>query len=178
MAKRLLQSCKLFKALVHCLMPGADIVLEPLDGISVKLIRDDDCCMLLPSIPKVSLRLLPCQLQLLLQPIPEDVDIWIAATRKGSIDPNNVTGLDAHHHLVPVTGGFELVGIEPPKWMLHWQSKIGSIDRDLASLACITSVSVGPKDLHRSSGKIERPTDGPDESVSDNRTSNHRQSAN
>jgi len=165
MAEDFLQSCKLFEALVHGLMPGTHIVLELFDDFTVKVIWNDDSRMLLPSISKVSLRLLPCLLQLLLQSISKDVDVRPGATRKGSVDPNDVASYDAHRHLVPVTRAFELVGIPVPPWMLLWQAKISSINRYLASLAGIADVPVGPEDLHRS---IERSREGNMKAVSDN----------
>ena len=161
MPEDLLQSCKLFEALVDGLMPSSDIILELFDGFTVELIWNDYRRMLLPTVTQVGLRFLPCLQQQLLQSLSKDVDVWVGATGKRPIDPNNVASYDANRHLVPVTRGFELVGEPVPLWMLLWQPKIGSINRDLASLACITEVSVGPKDLHRSTGKIDRrPTEG------------------
>jgi len=115
--------------------------------------------MLLPTVTQVGLRFLPCLQQLLLQSLSKDVDIWVGTTRKGSVDPNDVASNDAQRNLVPVTRGFELEGIEVPPRMLCWQSKISSINRDLASLASITDMSVGPDDLQRAHG-TGRPTKG------------------
>jgi len=149
MPEDLLQSCKLFKALVDGLMPSSDIILELLDSFTVKLIWNDYRGMRLPTVTQVSLRFLPCLQQQLLQSLSKDVDVWVGTTGKGSIDPNDVASNDAQRNLVPVTRGFELEGIPVPISMLCWQSKIGSINRDLGSLPGITDVSVGPEDLQQ-----------------------------
>jgi len=60
MPEDLLQSSKLFEALVDSLMPSSDISLELLDIITVKLIWNDYRRMLLPAVTQVGLRFLPC----------------------------------------------------------------------------------------------------------------------
>ena len=102
MSKDFAQSSELFEALVDGFMTGTDILFELLDGIAVELIWNDDGCMLLPTISQICLCLLLCLQQLLLQSSAKDIDIRECTTRERTIDPDDVAGLDAHRHLVPV----------------------------------------------------------------------------
>jgi len=76
-------------------MPSSDIILELLDSFTVELIWNDYRGMLLPTVTQVSLCFLPCLQQQLLQSLSKDVDVWVGATRKGSVDPNDVASCNA-----------------------------------------------------------------------------------
>ena len=119
MPEDLLQSCELFEVLVDCLVPGAAVLFQLLDGITVEFIWQPGSCRL-ATVTQISLRLLSGLEKLLPQAKTKDGEVRIGATRKWTIDPDNVASFDAKGNLVPVAGGFELVGIEALLWMLQW----------------------------------------------------------
>ena len=82
------------------------------------------------------------------EPMTEDFDVWPTATGIRTIDPNDLPSLNADCDLISDTGAMELVRIPlGVEWMDLSNSKVSSIDSDLASLSSITVESVLPANL-------------------------------
>jgi len=81
------------------------------------------------------------------QPVSKNLHVGPPTTRVRSIDPHNVTSLNAHSNFVSNTRAFVLV--RPPLLVdsLSIGTKVRTINCCLALLALITAKAIGPFDL-------------------------------
>jgi len=91
--------------------------------------------------------------QLLFESKPEDGDIRIEATRKWTIDPNNVSSLNAKRYFVSKARSLELVREEALLGILSRKKEISSINRSLGTHTLGAHVPVLPLNLHRRTNK-------------------------
>ena len=84
----------------------------------------------------------------MLQVAPKDFDVRPASTGKLTVNPADVTGLDANTNLISETRTVELLG-EPPtaKWLGFQDWAIRAIHGHLASPALVVAESVGKANL-------------------------------
>ena len=96
------QSTKLLQMLVDMLMAGSNIFFQLCNGWRVKIIGFPNGFWL-TTISKISLCFFVCLQQFLLQSSSKDDNVRESTTRKGSIDPHNVTGCNAQTYFIPVS---------------------------------------------------------------------------
>jgi hypothetical protein len=113
------------------------------------------------SIASVSLHHLTRE-QHVLQVPPVDVDVRPFSSRKWSVDPNNVSTLDAYSNFIPQGSMFELVRVVLPVAAVRSLSgdlEVSSINCHLTGLSSIRSEAILPSNLQvnsRQSNKMRQ----------------------